>query len=354
MRYRKYVEKLRVDINRLFEVAEMVRKDEIVITAGKGRSGKAAELGAMMLRKIGVNSFYYEDASAPLAEEVGEKKTLGILVSGSGKTPEIVKLAKELQKLGGEIVAFTSSPNSPLAEYANIVLELPSRARELSGSYLERRVVRTEMPTMGDLPEEASIYAFYNLSKVLNNEEVEKIGKFSEWIENNTKNIEKLSSLLKTYSDTGILVIAKGMSRPIAGMIVNRANHYAIKMRSVDEPSSSPLRPTELAIIISGSADPFYRQLVGKIKELKTEIGRREIRACTVAIVGREAPWLRETDFYVVIGGEEEPAYSMFRERGSVSWFYFMAPVFINTCLRNVAEKIGITEVYASYRHINV
>ncbi|MEJ8738123.1 MurR/RpiR family transcriptional regulator [Erysipelotrichaceae bacterium HCN-30851] len=60
---------------------------------------------------------------------------IAILVSYSGKTPEVINEAKILKKRNVPIVAITSDKHSPLAKYSNYMMLLPNEENKLIANY---------------------------------------------------------------------------------------------------------------------------------------------------------------------------------------------------------------------------
>ena len=126
--FRTYVESLLLtqeEKNRIEEVVQLL-KNEKIVTAGKGRSGNVAKLGGYFLRDSGAFASFYSDVCGPRA---GEIEGWLIVVSGSGETPEMVKLAKEFSEEGGKVLLITYNPNSSVSKFSDIVVQLQGKRK---------------------------------------------------------------------------------------------------------------------------------------------------------------------------------------------------------------------------------
>ncbi|MBR9681407.1 MAG: SIS domain-containing protein [Candidatus Altiarchaeota archaeon] len=356
----KYLKNLsisKVEEKKLKEVSELLQKSSIIITGGKGRSGFAAQIGARMLKTSRTNAFFYSDVGLPLDKDLAKNKTTAILISSSGTTEEMIRLAEELKELGAKIVCFTSYINSPLAKLSDINMYLPQRAQSEKGTYFERQVVTTEEPTMGDLPEERSLFLQYLLAKDIRGLKLlpaKEIEDFRKWMMENIDDIVELKNWLKIYWNSGILIVSRGTSNSVSGMIANRASHYHMNCRLATSPTSAPLDHHELALIVSGSADKAYASLVQKIREkMRTKLGKKEVSPAVVAITGKGAKWVRECDANLVLGGADPDGRMLHTEKSPQS-FYFRAPIVLNMILRSIATEKGLTKKFAELRHINL
>lgn len=74
---------------------------------GHGRSWHVAKSFSMRLKHLGIN--------------ISEKADLTIVISGSGKTKDILKLVKKIKK--GKIVCLTFQEKSPIAKETDLVIK---------------------------------------------------------------------------------------------------------------------------------------------------------------------------------------------------------------------------------------
>lgn len=92
-----------------------------IFVTGQGRSGLVSRTFAMRLTHIGLNAYCVGDATTPNID----KGDLLIACSSSGSTHITCYIAELAKKSFATVAAITSQKNSPLAEYADIVVDLP-------------------------------------------------------------------------------------------------------------------------------------------------------------------------------------------------------------------------------------
>ncbi|WP_297534483.1 bifunctional 3-hexulose-6-phosphate synthase/6-phospho-3-hexuloisomerase [Thermococcus sp.] len=118
-------------------VDAMIGANKIFIY-GAGRSGLVGKAFAMRLMHLGFNVYVVGETITP-AFEPGD---LLIAISGSGETTSIVDAAKIAKKEGGKVVAITSYANSPLGKLADVVVEIPGRAKtDIPTDYIARQML---------------------------------------------------------------------------------------------------------------------------------------------------------------------------------------------------------------------
>ncbi len=119
----------RLDANFL-KAAALIRKGRKVVVTGLGKSGHVANAVAASLCSLGTPAVYMHAAEAAHGDiGVVQKGDVVILVSKSGATPELVRLAGPLRAVGTKLIALTANLSSPLAVEADAVLDA-SVARE--------------------------------------------------------------------------------------------------------------------------------------------------------------------------------------------------------------------------------
>jgi 6-phospho-3-hexuloisomerase len=103
--------------------------------SGQGRSGLVAEMAAMRFMHMGRGAHFVGEATAP-SIRAGDGLCL---VSGSGKTPVSVHLARITKDEGAKIALITREPDSALAQLADCVLHAPiETTRQFGGSLFEQ------------------------------------------------------------------------------------------------------------------------------------------------------------------------------------------------------------------------
>jgi len=129
-------DKLKLEQVRSF-VDAMIGANKIFIY-GAGRSGLVGKAFAMRLMHLDFNVYVVGETITPAFEQ-GD---LLIAISGSGETTSIVDAAKIAKKEGGKVVAITSYANSTLGRLADVVVEIPGRAKtDIPTDYIARQML---------------------------------------------------------------------------------------------------------------------------------------------------------------------------------------------------------------------
>ncbi len=110
------------------QVGELVRRldgsDRLFVT-GEGRSGLMAKAFAMRLMHLGFVVYVIGETTTPAAV-AGD--TL-VAVSGSGTTVGTVRVAEQVSRIGGHVLALTTEPASALGVLAEQSLILPAATK---------------------------------------------------------------------------------------------------------------------------------------------------------------------------------------------------------------------------------
>ncbi len=96
------------------------KSDKKVLVVGAGRSGLVGRAFAMRLMHLGFRSYVLGETITP---SVGEGD-LVVAISGSGTTTMVVAAAEAAKKMRAKVVAITSYRDSPLANYADLVVQV--------------------------------------------------------------------------------------------------------------------------------------------------------------------------------------------------------------------------------------
>jgi len=94
-----------------------------VLVVGAGRSGLVGKAFAMRLMHLGFPVYVLGETINP---NVG-KGDMVIVISGSGKTTVPLAAAQMAKSLNAKVVAITSQEESPLAQTADLVVDIPGR-----------------------------------------------------------------------------------------------------------------------------------------------------------------------------------------------------------------------------------
>lgn len=101
--------------------------DGKVILTGMGKPGHVAAKIAATFSSLGTPAFYLHPAEA-MHGDLGmvSANDIVIAISYSGESDEVISILPGIKFIGTKIVAITKNANSTLAQYADVVQELPS------------------------------------------------------------------------------------------------------------------------------------------------------------------------------------------------------------------------------------
>ncbi|WP_446752418.1 6-phospho-3-hexuloisomerase [Vulcanisaeta sp. JCM 16161] len=117
--------------------------DKKVLVVGAGRSGLVGRAFAMRLMHLGFRSYVLGETITP---SVGEGD-LVVAISGSGTTTMVVAAAEAAKKMRARVVAITSYRDSPLANYADLVVQVPGRTKVAKmDDYFARQILGLHEP----------------------------------------------------------------------------------------------------------------------------------------------------------------------------------------------------------------
>lgn len=125
----------KIDEQQLAVVAGHLGGAGRVFVAGAGRSGLVLRMAAMRLMHLGMTVHVAGDTTTP-AISSGD---LLLVASGSGTTSGVVKAAETASKAGARIAAFTTNPQSPLANLADALVVIPAAQKTDHGSGVSRQ-----------------------------------------------------------------------------------------------------------------------------------------------------------------------------------------------------------------------
>ncbi|KIO74541.1 hypothetical protein TH53_25770 [Pedobacter lusitanus] len=125
-----------IDFVQLAAVIPHLQRADRLFIIGAGRTGLALKAAAMRLMHFGFTVFVAGETTTPAIR----KGDLLIAGSGSGTTATIVRAAEKAVAEGAEVIAFSTSSDSPLANLANLVLIIPAAQKQdhgktISGQY---------------------------------------------------------------------------------------------------------------------------------------------------------------------------------------------------------------------------
>ena len=124
-------------------LVNVYRDDKKVLVVGAGRSGLVGRAFAMRLMHLGFRSYVLGETITP---SVGEGD-LVVAISGSGTTTMVVAAAEAAKKMRARVVAITSYRDSPLASYADLVVQVPGRTKVAKmDDYFARQILGLHEP----------------------------------------------------------------------------------------------------------------------------------------------------------------------------------------------------------------
>lgn len=103
-------------------VIDAIRKAKRLFFMGTGRSGLALKMAAMRFMHLGFEVYIVGEIVTP---SIMEGDVL-LLASGSGSTSTVVIAAQKAKKAKATVVAFTTTNDSPLTQYADQILLIPA------------------------------------------------------------------------------------------------------------------------------------------------------------------------------------------------------------------------------------
>ncbi len=138
------------------ELVNVYSNDRKVLVVGAGRSGLVGRAFAMRLMHLGFRSYVLGETITP---SVGEGD-LVVAISGSGTTTMVVAAAEAAKKMRARVAAITSYRDSPLASYADLIVQVPGRTKVARmDDYFARQILGLHEPLapLGTLFEDTAI-----------------------------------------------------------------------------------------------------------------------------------------------------------------------------------------------------
>lgn len=112
-------------------VGEILKAKNIFVV-GAGRSGLVGKAFAMRLVQVGISAHVVGETTTPAIT----KKDLLIAVSGSGRTSQILNVAKIAKDIGVKVLTITSYPEEKLGQMSDHVVTIKGRTKvDIEESY---------------------------------------------------------------------------------------------------------------------------------------------------------------------------------------------------------------------------
>jgi 6-phospho-3-hexuloisomerase len=122
-------------------LGEKLLTAERVFVVGQGRSGLVLRMFAMRLMQLGSETYVVGDATTP-AIRPGD---LLVVLSGSGETEGVVRVARQAKACQAQLAAITSQPKSSLARLADHLTILPGETIKISAQVSSRLPLATAL-----------------------------------------------------------------------------------------------------------------------------------------------------------------------------------------------------------------
>jgi 6-phospho-3-hexuloisomerase len=122
-------------------LGERLLSIERVFVAGQGRSGLALRMFAMRLMQLGKETHVVGDVTTP-AIRPGD---LLVVLSGSGETEGVVRVARQAKAAGAQLAVITSQPASSLAQLADHLTVLPGESIKIFAQISSRLPLATAL-----------------------------------------------------------------------------------------------------------------------------------------------------------------------------------------------------------------
>ncbi len=132
-------------VNRLVELLiNGLNSNRRIFVIGAGRSGLVVRSFAMRLMHLGFEVFVVGETITPAVME----KDILIAISGSGRTKLVVESSRIAKtNVGATLVVITSYPDSPLAQLADLVVEIRGRTKIMEqNDYIQRQIKGEHSP----------------------------------------------------------------------------------------------------------------------------------------------------------------------------------------------------------------
>lgn len=124
-----------IDYVQLAEIIPFIQHADRIFVVGAGRSGLALRSAAMRLMHFGYTVFVAGETTTPAIR----KGDLLLAASGSGTTSTIVKAAEKAVAAGAEVVALSTTADSPLAQLAALVVIVPAAQKQDHGKTISEQ-----------------------------------------------------------------------------------------------------------------------------------------------------------------------------------------------------------------------
>jgi 6-phospho-3-hexuloisomerase len=360
-------------------LVETKKKKNIVHVTGMGRSGRAVEFFAEMLKDLG---FLVSIIGRTLALPVTADDVV-IAFSGSGKTSTTVANVGVCVDGGANVVIVTQNNKSRLGRFADICLVVPKskklqRAEEpleietdkgfvMSLSQIPEEM-KSSLSPMGTLFELSALLVSIGLTGMLRNDDkperafqstldtvIDNAEKAAQQIVKNKKTQDEIVRVLDLFLDLSpasskkVFWIGAGLSGVVASMHAMRFQHLGYNIHLQDDWRFR--KKNDIIVAISGSGStPFTNGFIIEAKKKKM------ITVGFTSIIDSE--FGNNVEFLVKVPGRLDPDswYNRMSESKPFieTQFEFAVAIVIESIIAQLAIHKGITETEMKGRHANI
>jgi len=125
----------KINFEQVAALLPLIQQANRIFVVGAGRTGLALKATAMRLMHLGLSVFVVGETTTP-AIGAGDLLLAG---SGSGTTSSIVKAAEKTVAAQGQVVALSTTAESPLAKLATQVVVLPAAQKQEHGGTISQQ-----------------------------------------------------------------------------------------------------------------------------------------------------------------------------------------------------------------------
>lgn len=112
-----------ISANELEKAVSIINNARRVLVYGIGGSSVVASDFAFKLSRIGIVPIFYQDSHIQLTNALhSTEEDVFVLITASGKTVDILDIAKNGKERGAKIIVITQYSNSPILEYSDVNL----------------------------------------------------------------------------------------------------------------------------------------------------------------------------------------------------------------------------------------
>ena len=120
------------DLRKMINISDLSKATSILETAtfihsfGIGLSSGVAFDFAHKMQRLGLLCGYYQETQMQTITSCNMKKGMvGMVISHSGSTPEMVRISQNMKKNGVQLITITGNPHGAISDLSDIILQVP-------------------------------------------------------------------------------------------------------------------------------------------------------------------------------------------------------------------------------------